>query len=62
MRSSWRRQGALYFWVGYKARLEENTMLLPSGDHAGMTPSTATKCWLDPSAFITHTWEPGPEV
>jgi hypothetical protein len=24
--------------------LEENTMLLPSGDHAGRTPSTATRC------------------
>ena len=34
--------------------LDENTILVPSGDHAGSVPPLTNLLWLLPSAFITQ--------
>jgi hypothetical protein len=45
---------------GAPKALEEKTIWLPSGDHAGRTELARIWCWLVPSAFMTHTPLPLP--
>ena len=45
---------------GAPKALEEKTILVPSGDHAGRTELARIWCWLVPSAFMTHTPLPLP--
>ena len=46
--------------LGAPKELEENTILVPSGDHAGRTELATTCTWPVPSAFIRHTELPLP--
>jgi hypothetical protein len=46
--------------LGAPNELDEKTIFVPSGDHAGRTELARIWCWLLPSAFMTHTELPLP--